>query len=44
LFGSLQGVMSEHICTMFFVIGVYVLLSKQHIAWYFTAGTLFVLP
>ena len=27
LFGSLQGVMSEHICTLFFVAGVY--LSKK---------------
>ncbi|WP_165819346.1 ArnT family glycosyltransferase [Flagellimonas aquimarina] len=41
LFGSLQGVMSEHICTMFFVLGVYILLSKQHLAWYFFTGILF---
>ena len=41
LFGSLQGVMSEHICTLFFVIGVYLLFSKKHWAWYFLIGLLF---
>jgi len=41
MFGSLQGVMSEHICTMFFVIGVYILLSKQQHVWYLVAGILF---
>ncbi|UII74483.1 glycosyltransferase family 39 protein [Flagellimonas sp. HMM57] len=41
LFGSLQGVMSEHICTMFFVIGVYVLLTKHSLRWFFIAGFLF---
>ncbi|WP_420603819.1 ArnT family glycosyltransferase [Flagellimonas sp.] len=41
MFGSLQGVMSEHICTLFFVIGVYLLLSKESIGWYFVIGLLF---
>ena len=41
LFGSLQGVMSEHICTLFFVIGVYLLFSKKHGGWYFLIGLLF---
>ena len=41
LFGSLQGVMSEHICTLFFVIGIYLLFSKKHGRWYFLAGLLF---
>ncbi|WP_187269517.1 ArnT family glycosyltransferase [Flagellimonas hymeniacidonis] len=41
LFGSLQGVMSEHICTLFFVIGVYLLLSKESRGWYFAIGILF---
>nr|WP_299342259.1 glycosyltransferase family 39 protein [Allomuricauda sp.] len=40
LFGSLQGVMSEHICTMFFVAGFYVLVSKQSTWWYLIAGML----
>ncbi len=40
LFGSLQGVMSEHISTLFFIMGVYVLLSKKHLAWHFAAGVL----
>ncbi|RDY59570.1 ArnT family glycosyltransferase [Flagellimonas nanhaiensis] len=41
LFGSLQGVMSEHICIFFFMAGVYVLFSKKHWAWYFVIGILF---
>lgn len=41
LFGSLQGVMSEHICTLFFVIGVYLLLSKESWSWYLVIGLLF---
>ncbi|MEM7484505.1 MAG: glycosyltransferase family 39 protein [Bacteroidota bacterium] len=41
LFGSLQGVMSEHICTMFFVIGIYVLLTKHSPKWFFIAGLFF---
>ncbi len=41
LFGSLQGVMSEHICTLFFVIAVYFLLSKQNSWWHLIAGLLF---
>lgn len=40
LFGSLQGVMSEHISVTFFIAGVYVLLSKKHIFWHFLAGAL----
>ncbi len=41
LFGSLQGVMSEHISTAFFVTGVFVLLSKRHLAWHLVGGILF---
>ncbi|WP_420320625.1 ArnT family glycosyltransferase [Flagellimonas sp.] len=41
LFGSLQGVMSEHICTLFFVIAVYLLLSKESRGWYLVVGLLF---
>ena len=41
LFGSLQGVMSEHISTFFFTLGVYILLSKKPMFWYFGAGVLF---
>ncbi|MCL6267488.1 ArnT family glycosyltransferase [Flagellimonas myxillae] len=40
LFGSLQGVMSEHICTLFFVIAVYLLLSKDKWWWYMIIGLL----
>lgn len=40
LFGSLQGVMSEHISVTFFIAGVYLLLSKQQILWHLLAGTL----
>nr|WP_299487091.1 glycosyltransferase family 39 protein [uncultured Allomuricauda sp.] len=41
LFGSLQGVMSEHICTLFFVVGVYLLLSREGKGWYLVVGVLF---
>ncbi|MGW9684275.1 ArnT family glycosyltransferase [Flagellimonas sp. 2504JD1-5] len=41
LFGSLQGVMSEHICTLFFVMGIYLLLSKESKGWYLLIGILF---
>ncbi|SDQ09383.1 ArnT family glycosyltransferase [Flagellimonas zhangzhouensis] len=41
LFGSLQGVMSEHICTFFFVAGLFILFLKDDSKWYFTTGLLF---
>ncbi|MDC6365383.1 MULTISPECIES: glycosyltransferase family 39 protein [Flavobacteriaceae] len=41
LFGSLQGVMSEHISILFFVAGVYFLFAKNHWAWFFAVGILF---
>ena len=41
LFGSLQGVMSEHICTFFFVVGVYILFRKKTGYWIFIAGIFF---
>ncbi|GLU43480.1 glycosyltransferase family 39 protein [Allomuricauda sp. NBRC 101325] len=41
LFGSLQGVMSEHICTFFFVAGLFILFLKDDTKWYFTTGLLF---
>ncbi len=41
LFGSLQGVMSEHISIFFFTVGVYLLLSKESRFWYLTIGILF---
>lgn len=41
LFGSLQGVMSEHISVTFFIAGIYLLRSKKYPIWYFLAGTLF---
>ena len=41
LFGSLQGVMSEHISVTFFVAGVYFLISKKQLAWHFLVGVLF---
>ncbi|SNY94697.1 ArnT family glycosyltransferase [Flagellimonas pacifica] len=41
MFGSLQGVMSEHICTLFFVMGVYLLLFKESMGWFFVVGILF---
>ena len=40
LFGSLQGVMSEHICMAFFVPGLYLLISKKGAYWFFIAGLL----
>lgn len=40
LFGSLQGVMSEHICTFFFMAGLYVVFHKEHKIWYFISGLL----
>lgn len=40
LFGSLQGVMSEHICMAFFTPALYLLISKQGIRWFFVAGIL----
>ena len=40
LFGSLQGVMSEHICTFFFVAGLYILFLKDDRKWFFTSGLL----
>ena len=40
LFGSLQGVMSEHICTFFFVAGLYILFLKDDQKWFFTSGLL----
>jgi hypothetical protein len=41
LFGSLQGVMSEHICTLFFIVGLFILFWKHDAKWFFTAGLLF---
>lgn len=41
LFGSLQGVMSEHICTFFFTVGLFILFWKDDAKWFFTAGLLF---
>jgi len=41
MFGSLQGVMSEHICTLFFAAGVYLLLSKERIGPCLVVGLLF---
>lgn len=40
LFGSLQGVMSEHICTLFFVAALFILFLKEEGKWFFTAGLL----
>ncbi len=40
LFGSLQGVMSEHISVVFFVSGLCILLYKKHFTWHFIAGVL----
>lgn len=40
LFGSLQGVMSEHIGMAFFVPGLYLFLKKRENHWYFVAGLL----
>ncbi|WP_166523347.1 ArnT family glycosyltransferase [Flagellimonas ochracea] len=41
LFGSLQGVMSEHICTFFFVVGTYLLLAKEQKFWCLFMGIFF---
>ncbi|MDE3743057.1 ArnT family glycosyltransferase [Maribacter polysaccharolyticus] len=40
LFGSLQGVMSEHICMAFFMPGLYVLLQHKKPLGYLSAGLL----
>jgi 4-amino-4-deoxy-L-arabinose transferase-like glycosyltransferase len=40
LFGSLQGVMSEHICIAFFVPALYLLQSKKTLGFTFLAGLL----
>ncbi len=40
LFGSLQGVMSEHICTFFFVAALLILFLKEDGKWFFTSGLL----
>ncbi|WP_313790077.1 ArnT family glycosyltransferase [Flagellimonas abyssi] len=40
LFGSLQGVMSEHICTFFFVAALYILFWKDDAKWFLTSGLL----
>lgn len=41
LFGSLQGVMSEHISIFFFCWGCYLLMGKEHWARYLGVGLLF---
>lgn len=41
LFGSLQGVMSEHISVFFFTVGVYLLLSKESRFWHLVIGIIF---
>jgi 4-amino-4-deoxy-L-arabinose transferase-like glycosyltransferase len=40
LFGSLQGVMSEHICMAAFVPGLYLLISKKKNYWFLASGIL----
>jgi len=40
LFGSLQGVMSEHLCMAFFTPALYLLVSKKGSGWFFMAGLL----
>ena len=40
LFGSLQGVMSEHICMAAFVPGLYLLISKKKSYWFLASGIL----
>lgn len=40
LFGSLQGVMSEHICMAFFIPAIYLLASKKENYWFLIAGVL----
>jgi len=41
LFGSLQGVMSEHLSVLFFMPAVYLLVKYKGATWYFLAGLLF---
>lgn len=38
LFGSLQGVMSEHLCMAFFMPGLYFLLKYEKPQWFFLSG------
>ena len=40
MFGSLQGVMSEHICMVFFIPALYILIKKTNAFWYALAGFL----
>ncbi|WP_411029064.1 ArnT family glycosyltransferase [Spongiimicrobium sp. 3-5] len=40
MFGSLQGVMSEHICMVFFMPGLYLILKHGSWYWYLLAGIL----
>lgn len=40
LFGSLQGVMSEHICVAFFVPALYILITKKNTRWFLLSGIL----
>ncbi len=40
MFGSLQGVMSEHICMVFFMPALYILIKKNNAFWYAAAGLL----
>ncbi len=40
LFGSMQGVMSEHICIFFFMAALLILFLKDSPKWFFTAGLL----
>jgi hypothetical protein len=40
LFGSLQGVMSEHISMFFFMPGLYLLLAKKGTPWFLLSGLL----
>lgn len=40
LFGSLQGVMSEHICMVFFMPALYLLISKKERYWFLISGIL----
>ncbi|WP_291864974.1 glycosyltransferase family 39 protein [Maribacter sp.] len=41
MFGSLQGVMSEHICMFFFMPALYIVLSYNQWQWHAIAGLLF---
>lgn len=40
MIGSLQGVMSEHVCMVFFMLALYLLIKKQNWYWIFLAGLL----